>query len=193
MRKAVLLGSFALLILLAIAAPAFACPTKQSFSFKNGEVSVPNLTVPSPTVIPTKTGEFILGSYATDYGYGSILGYQTFSEEDWLYINLSTLTGYGRDTITSSTSIEQDVYTINGLSSWTYTGPTYTYNGPTCDAATHGALITTGEVFYGLLTTGTGIVHYTSGPLAGETAVDTWAGVGFPDNSGIYGATNYVH
>ena len=191
MKKKVALIALALslLMLFAAAAPVMAYYPKPCFSFTLGEVIVP--TYPPPTVIPTNSGEFVLGYHSIDFGY-SILGYQVFNEEDWFYQNLKTYTGYGVDIITSSSSEEHDAYTINGPSLWTYTGPTFTYEGPTYNEWISGAGISTGEPFIGLLITGTGSIHFTSGPLAGETAVDTFAGVIFPDNSGIFVTTFHV-
>jgi len=181
-----------LLMLFAAAAPVMAYDPKPGFSFNLGEVIVPNPIALPPTVIPTASGEFVLGYHAIDYGYASILSYQVFNEEDWFYQNLKTYTGYGADVITSPSSEEHDVYTINGPSLWTYTGPNFTYKGPTYNEWISGAKITTGEEFPGILITGTGSIHFTSGPLAGETAVDTFAGVIFPDSSGIFVTTFYV-
>ena len=198
MKKKVTLIVLALglLMLFAAAAPVLACPPK-CFSFTGGSVAVPNPSVPGKIIL-TKNGEIGLGTGAVDYTYASIFGYGMANEKDWFYFNTDPsspayLHGFGVGIIISSISREEDIYKFNGLSLWTYTGPAFTYSGPTCDAAVHGAAITTGEVFYSVLATGTGTVHYTSGPLAGENAVDTWAGVSFIDGSGIYGATIYVH
>ena len=196
MKGKVILFSALALVMLFAAAPVFACPPK-CFSFTAGSVVVPNPSVPGK-IIPTKNGEIGLGTGAVDYTYASIFGYGVANEKDWFYLNTNPsspayLTGSGVATIISSISKALDIYTFDGLSPWTYTGPTFTYSGPTCDAAVHGAAITTGEVFYSVLATGTGTVHYTSGPLAGENAVDTWAGVSFIDGSGIYSGTFYVH
>jgi len=192
-KKKVLLISLAmcLLILFAVAAPVMAYDPKPDPSLVVGIVSAPNLSIP-PTVIPTLNGEIVLGLHITDYAYSSTLGSAIGSEEDWYQLNTLTSTGSGVDTIVTSISKEQDVYTFNGLGYWTYTGPDFTYNGPTCDAAVHGAAITTGKVLHGLLVTGVGTIQFTSGPLAGVTAVDIWAGIGYSDNSGIYAATYYV-
>ena len=192
MKKKVLLISLALclLMLFAVAAPVMAYDPKPDPSLVVGIVSAPNLSIP-PTVIPTLNGEIVLGLHITDYAYSTILGSATGNEEDWYQLNVGTSIGSGVDTIVTAISSEHDVYTFNGLGYWTYTGPTFTYKGPSCGAAVNGAVITTGKVLHGLLVTGIGTIHFTSGPLAGVTTVDTWAGVGFLDNSGIYAATYY--
>ncbi|HUK84431.1 MAG TPA: hypothetical protein VLU95_01070 [Candidatus Acidoferrum sp.] len=198
MKKKVTLIILALgfAMLFAALAPALACPPK-CFSFTAGSVAVSNPSVPGK-IIPTNNGVIGVGTGIIDYGYSSILGYGVANEKDWYYYNTDPsspafLTGPGVSTSISSIDKEQNIYTFNGLGLWTYTGPTFTYNGPTCDAAVHGAVITTGEAFFSVLVTGTGTIQYTSGPWASETAVDTWAGVSFIDGSGIYSATAYVH
>ena len=192
-RIMILVLPLALLMLFAAAAPAFAYTPKPCLSFVFGEIVTPNPSAAPPTVIPTANGEFVLGLGGIDWGYSSVLGYQALNEVDYLYINTATATGWGAYTIVSSVSKEVGTITLNGLSSWTYTGPTFTYNGPTYGTMTNGATITSGTVVFGVYWTGTGIIHYTSGPLAGETAVGTWAGITLPDNIGIGTETICVH
>jgi len=198
MKKKVTLIVLALglAMLFAAVTPVFACPLK-CFSFTAGQVAVSNPNVPGKIILTTNY-EFAIGAGSINYQYTSAFGYEVASEKDWSYFNTNPsstayLTGSLVGTVTSSVSKEEVMGTFNGLGLWTYTGPTFTYNGPSCDAAVHGAVITTGEVFYSVLLTGTGTAHYTAGPLAGENAMETWEGVSFIDGSGIYSATVNVH
>jgi len=185
-----------LLMLFAAVAPVFAYNPKPSFSFTTGMVSFVN-----PSVGQSITKDNILieiGGGTSDYLYSSLLGYYEGNSWNSYYLSLSTYTGGGVITTVTSISVEHEVWRACGLGLGTYDGPTFTYSGPTITPPSptpplvHGETITTGEVFYGLLVTGSGIVHYTSGPLAGETCVTASTGIGLGP-WGVYSETVYVH
>jgi len=196
-KKATLIVlALGLLMMFAAVAPVLAYNPKPCFSFTMGEVDVANGV--GQVITKDNTAMIGIGDGSNCYRYSSLLGYWEGSLKNWFYLSLPSYTGGGVITWITSISVDQAVWSANGLGLWTYDGPTFTYSGPTitpplpAPPLVSGEKITTGEVFYGLLVTATGIIHFTSGPLAGETCVTTSAGVGY-GVWGVYSATVYVH
>jgi hypothetical protein len=185
-----LIPTLALLILMAIAAPALACKPNPTYTV--GSISYPDPNNPGTTVI-NGNSETITGGVSTGTDYGYPWGSDSIRQVANVVLDLTTHTG----TVTSCIhkTFQKgclEIYTtdtITGVGAYIYNGPAFTAAGKDAQGNTVQVAVTSGTSFYGLLITGTGTGHGTidhhhvetketvtgvlilAGPLKGDTLV----------------------
>lgn len=173
-KKIILFASLGLLILLAMAAPAFALPTPTPGHFTQVVLA---LTTSQGTVTTVGTWEYW---YHTT-GIRDLIGAPWGNSISSTYIGnlqLNTASGmgacqiFGTDTYAAGVVDNEACCTYNGYGAYVYTGPTIAYTlGPMTGTVTHGA------TYAGILSQGKLIGVGVSGSFRGLAISETLTGL----------------
>jgi len=176
-RKAILLCSLALLIMLAAVSPVLACGYREC---ERGTFTQGIAQVNTSPGTQWMTGNILhmKGGTSISYVYGSPWGNSLSGSGTTTYFKLDTVSLTGRtvstvvDTYAKGTVLGTIFANLNGAGPYTYLGPTFTF---TLDGKT--GTINQGAIYIGGLISGFAIKHGVNGDLKGLNTMETFTGV----------------